>query len=793
MESHNSTVNLNPKYIMTLYDIDLMKKTVQDIDITLLLKKCPIQTLSKNTLLYHPTKLTESELNDYRNKLGTSPSYEEETTLYYFNFLNHYQEMISQKQFDCEVLYNKENLKLLDLTRISVELGFNPLMNKVYTVGLKKLYNYCKKNKLDGFVTFNITGINEDYESNYNYQDNGVKPISPVVYLTNLEDYGNYKLNILSVINLNKGNRKNKEFLSKREAIKLNNFLFCNIIQIIKYGHKTDVKLNVKMINNSYQLLLKSNEKHDLNYIFDIKNKYLLDMLLINNTNLLEECDFYLPPNKEMDELTSNSDINNIEITYNIELDDNFNNDIFDILLNEIAITNDIKPFVYINYDKLSTEIDYLEKYDYDLINMHYDTLIDIKRLIKNIEKTIISKMNFYYKKSPKGFKANVNFIQLEYIPDTYEYIKNIIIDELEKLPIDEAISLISGNKFNKSIVKYFNVDNLYHSITNAKYDSSKKLYQSLLNNITTYEQKPNINLKLIDLLTELSDNESKDDVSNFIKNVKLHIYDYYKKYIASEILFPQLYEFLGVDVLYNFMTYFAQINNINSSIIVNYDKIVSQKGMDKYKLDYLIKELKNTDLTDIEFLNQWIQKLKIHIIITKLYYYMLNHYHLDDSNEEVVTFLKSQLENIIMMDLESSDSLVNNLITSENTDWDILKFNFINFIRLFENNNSNEKVLEIIYQLLDKKLNEKNKRKILQLLNNKKLLQLYMKFLNNEITENELSKIVFTSLTENKLNHEDYNKSKKDMSENEDSEISTKSKKSKKSRKKSDSDEETI
>jgi len=769
MEMQNTVINLNPKYMMTLYDIDLMKKTIENMDIKEILKNCPIQTLSKNTLLYHA-----SRSDDYKSLLGKSPENKDnDFNEYYFNFLNHYQEIMKDRQSVCEVLWNNEELKLLDLTRITVELGFNPIMNNFNEVSMKLLNTYCKKNKIDGIVSFDITYATSDNiqenESNYHYiKDNTAIPISPIVYIT--YDGGN-KLKNLGAIQL----KNKREYLTKKEINKLHNILFCNIQKIITYGQKINATMNIIINNYSYQIeIIDNKKKENIDLIFDIKKKYLLDLLVLNNSNLTEECDFIFPSNKLMDELTSLSEIKNVEITYNVELDDDFNDNVFNILLTNIAINNDINPFIYVNYDKLDN-IDYLKIYTYDLINSYYHTMEDIKRLILNVEKLIITKLNFFDKNS------TVNFVNLEYIPDSYNYIKNKILNELNDLPLEEALLIIEGIEKNKNVNKYFDTYQLYHSIIYKKYDKPKKLYQSLLNDLTNYKNLPNIDLKWLKLLSKLSDVESQKQYTDFIKNIKLNIYDVYKEYIKGKLMFYELYNFLGIDALHNYMVNFSQLNNLNTNIILYYNIITKDN---KYSITNLIKELKKTDLTDIEFLQQWFEKIKMYIIVSKFYEYIINYYNLNKT-DNVDEFINNAIEELINIDLDSNNSYIKYLLTG-NINWIDPIFNFKILIQLFESEYNNEKMLNKIYDLLNITLNNKNLNKVLLLTNNKNLLRIYLQYLNNDISKNDLSNAVFSSIVD------DYKESKKKISDNEDSDNESK-KKSKKSKKKKDEGTESM
>ena len=87
MEVKNASINLNQKYNMLLYDVELMKKTIKDMDMSELLKTCPVIHFKKNTIFYHNTNLSEDDLQEYNARLGKSPQYDEKISVYNFNFL----------------------------------------------------------------------------------------------------------------------------------------------------------------------------------------------------------------------------------------------------------------------------------------------------------------------------------------------------------------------------------------------------------------------------------------------------------------------------------------------------------------------------------------------------------------------------------------------------------------------------------------------------------------------------------------------------------------------------------
>src|SRR5688572_29397824 len=110
--------NLNPRYTLLSYDINLMKNIIKSIDTEELLSTCPHTTIPIDTLFYH--------FDDENYEINKTPQFTDNH--YYFNFIGQYN-LIKNKDISmCQVLWNRKELKLLDLSLISIELGFNPTM-----------------------------------------------------------------------------------------------------------------------------------------------------------------------------------------------------------------------------------------------------------------------------------------------------------------------------------------------------------------------------------------------------------------------------------------------------------------------------------------------------------------------------------------------------------------------------------------------------------------------------------------------------------------------------------------
>src|SRR5438445_3342615 len=198
--------------------------------------------------------------------------------------------MIKNKQNVNIVLYNDKRLKLLDVTELSIQLGFNPLYfhfnNQLYEVDEQVIYEYCDKNNLDGYINLNKPSKYSDYNNEcFLYQNNNeLYTLCPTVYLLNNQKYGVNLLKMISVITLT----KNKNYLDLNELHKLRNVLFCTMSHLIEIIDDVKTKAII-----SYHILSFHDEKNnEYNFTIIYNAKNYLDALVINYTNINDTCEF---------------------------------------------------------------------------------------------------------------------------------------------------------------------------------------------------------------------------------------------------------------------------------------------------------------------------------------------------------------------------------------------------------------------------------------------------------------------------------------------------------------------
>lgn len=708
--------NLNPRYTLLSYDINLMKNTIKDIEPEELLSTCPQTKIPLNTLFYH--------FDNANYEINQTAQFED--TQYYFNFLGHQKDLST-----CQVLYNTNELTLLDLSLVSIEFGFNPTMFYYYNKN-KRLKNmtrfindYCVEHQLDGYITYNIKDIgNEEYDSDscVTYV-NGMTALCPTVYLIQSE------LKILSNIQLKKSN----QMMKKSELIKLHNIVFCNlynIMSVILDDEIFDLTLESSFLFKS--IVLYTNENHSLSYFLTSK-PHLATLLQINATNLTDECEFdYYQDQLLMNEPEIDEHLK-VDIITNRPIQSHHSDALFDKALTIISEKFNLTSFIYVHYHQLE-KLPLLNQYTLDM--MKNKNLNDIKNIITTIEKIIINQLYLNYKQSDKGRRANVNFINLEYIQTTYQYIKSHIMNLL--MSSEKAFDIING-AIDKNIVNYFNVDYLYHDIVEMKYKNPKILHQDLLNDVASYKHIPMIDLKYLKIITKMSDDQAS--ILNEIEDVQLNIYDVYKKFIAGTKSFKDLYDFLGIDYLYDYLKKFALNNQLNISMVWGYKNLSLLDQMENFNVNDLE--------TDIEFFKSKLELMKTKILIVKFLKMLANILELSIDDTDTRLYLVHNIEKII-----NDNQEIKNLLQDVNTDWYAISQEYTNqqmqsLYNLFLLNNTNELLLSYIYQYLNIELSPVIKDEILKLIKSKQLLQIWVSFLNKEINKDTLSNIVFASYAE--------------------------------------------
>lgn len=731
--------NLNKQYALLGYNIDIVKDVIVKMTDNKLLSMLPTTTIPKNTLFHYYDKLSKSDIDKLTLNLGEKQIVNEEETIlpYHYQYTN-----VTNKQNVDIILFNDKSLKLLDVTQISIELGFNPLYfyfnNILYKTDEDVIYDYCKHKKLDGYINLNepLSYVDTNNNCPLFVHHNDITTLCPTIYLLNYKNYGVTNLNTLGVINLL---TKNKSYLDIHQVNKLYNQLFCNISNLIEII--SDVKTSPN-INNHILSFIHDNQEYDFTKIY--KNKNILDSLQVDYSNLNDFCEFDCC-GQDMNEIKNlNLPINKVDIFVDYPINTNKSADLFKNILNVVSQKHDINDFLLNNYEEIAKIQDYHNLLIY--INQA-KSIEDIKRIIGDLEKHIVNKIYTNYKASNKGYKGNINFINLQYIPITYKYLINKIMGELEQLDIQEVINIIKNDN-NKNINKYFNIDTFFIDIAYHLYNKPSKLVQDLLNDITTYKNGPIINLSYLKTIIKLDDN---DELKNKLKQINLEIYDVYKSFIKGDILFDVLYQFLDVDTIYNYLLSFANKNNLNISLVMYYYDISKQKDMDDYNLQTL-KTLKNVD----EFEEQ-LNNIKTFIIVNRTLQVLVKQLNLNPDKPQVKNFLMVNIERIIDQYLNNINSDLSQFVTNNESQFNVLFNEDLNVNNIYQellNYNTNEVMLDYIYKQL--KVELINKNKILKLVKNKNLFDIYLQYLRNEVTKSDLEKAVFVNLKEEIINEKE-------------------------------------
>lgn len=738
--------NLNPKYELFGYDINIIKEYITDISTDELLSTIPITTYEKNTLLYH--------FSNEKQKIGNIIQTDENITKFSLTIdINN-----SKKNDILNITINNEPLLLLDITQLSVEIGFNPfnytLNNMDKVLNSKKIIDYCKQNKYDGYINLEPSNNNNCYiESIKNEQSY----VCPIIYLLNYKKYGLYKTFILGQIDLYK---KNGNKLDITDVYKLNTLLFCNISNL--YEINNDIKVTPYI--NDGKIMLSYNEKN-----YDIKNAYknknIINILHLNYINLQDECNLefnYSGLNNQEPFITN---INNTDIISSNKIINTVSDKLMTTIINEFAIKNDINPILLNNYDMI-TKIPIYTALMNNINQMK--SINDLKKIFIFLEKYIVQNINNNYLQSVDEYKSTIQFINLQYINTTYNYLINKIMGEITNKPLNDMITIIRDYNYDKKnkIYKFYNADILYIMICHDYYNNHKKLYDGLFEDISTYKHQPIIKLKFIKFISKLDYNDYYNQRIHIITN---DIYNYYKNFIVGNILLINLEDFMKINEIYEYIKFFATKNNINISILLYYDQILKLPIMKNFKKENIY------DMSLEEFIHD-INRLKLYILIIKYATTLADYYKLKLTNKQVLNFLTTNVEKYIStIDLSNDHENYYNFLINDIND-DILRF--------LINNNNNDVMIDYIYDLF--KLTLDNKNAILQLVKNKNLYILFINYLQGNMTKEELKNIIYFTPDEENIDEENPKKSNKINKEEKETS------KSKRNIKKQTSDSET-
>jgi hypothetical protein len=746
---HLENQNLNPQYALLGYNINVAKNIVKNMSDSKILSALPTKVIEINTLFFYTDKLSDKELDNL--KLGESQKVDKETTQleYSLHFLNHFDEIIKNKQNTNIVLYNTEILKLLDVSNLSIQLGFNPLYfhldGQLIEMDDQVINEYCKRHELDGYINLNKPSIYLDYSNEcllYKNNDN-LLTLCPTVYLINKKKYGLNHLKILGVISLTK---KNKVYLEVSELTKLHNILFCTLSHLIELTD--DVKTKADLTNHVLTFY-ENGKEYDFTKIYSHKN--YLDALLINYTNINDVCEFECCV-QDMIEIKTNviPTKPNLEVFTNQIIENHAADKLFKIILNNFATQYDINSFLFNNYTQISTIPKFSELNNYI---QQAQSMEDIKKIFKDLETEIINTLHANYKANQNNYKTTLNLINLQYIPTTLSYLSNQILSILETVTIDDVITIINGednpnlHKSIKAINNYFNVDSFYIDITFHQYKKPQSLLQDLLNDVTSHKHKPKINLDYLKIITKLNED---DMLKEEIKKIYSYIYDLYKSYIKGEILYGQLYDLLKIETLHNYLYQFAIQNEFNAPLVMNYNELTTQKDLNQYN----IKTLK--DLTLEEFGEQ-MKTIKLNILMNKTLNELANFLKLNQEYDNVKNFLMINIERFINHYLDNPNSELSLLMNDYDVDFSFVTVNIEKIYNDIIQHNTNEVMIDYIYKQLKQTL--MNKSKILRLIKNKNLFEIYLQYLRHEINKADLEKAVFVNF--NKKENKDVEKEK--------------------------------
>lgn len=733
MEVDIDVNNLNPKYQLLGYDMNLVKQSVNNLSTEELLSLIPTTNMEKNTLLY--TIVNEDQnigeaLTSDNNVIKCS---------YHIDFNSNVDNIVG-------VVVNTDELKLLDVSQLSAEIGFNPL-NYIFKgneqqIDEDELFSFCKKNKYDGYIKLEENNVNNN--NCYIQLKNGkTSNLCPVVYLIHYKKMGIRKTLLLGKIDLYKKNNK----LSVQDIYTLHTLLLCNISNL--YEINNDIKVIPTITDGKLILSYNPNQDYDItrpyedNKEYDINNAYtnkgILNILHLNYINLTDECELEI--NYPIYDDNHVSTRQNVDIYSTNKFISSVSNDLMNKAIEIFSVNNKLNPMLINNYELIST----IPGYESLLSQVNNAESLDkIKRIFMHLEETIVQHINYHYRNSVDGYKSTVNFINIQYIKTTYQYLISKVMAQITSKPIEEIISIITNDKYDKKnkVYKFFNVDMLMIQIGYDHYYNHKKLYQGLFDDIASYKSTPIVKLKFLKFLNQLDDNTY---YNNLIQTITTSIYDYYKNFLLGNISLNELEKFMSINEVYNFIYYFAEKYNINASLLLYYDQILSLPMMSKFN----VKDIYNMSLeTFISDLN----RLKLYILVTKYVTTLVDYYKLSMDKKEV-SFFTENVEKYLTTIMDKMDTNINY--------YDFLNSNVSDdIIRYIINLNTNDVMIDYLYNMFH--LPMENKNAVKKLVRNKKLYNLFIQYLQGNITRTELKNIIYFKPVEEKEIHNEEEKTQK-------------------------------
>ncbi len=673
--------NLNPLHVL-VYNQKEFEDKLNEMDANELLDLCPRYKLPNQTLLYHFSDTLDKNFKYFGSKKRLILDY---TGLKEFHF-----DFYEYRQANyIHLVYNDEEINILDLSFISVEMGFDI---GVY-LDNHTLNQYCKKHQLNGFIKLKESA---DYHIEcYRFEN---KNFCPVLYLRQFEH-----IKMLGEIDT----IKKEKHLTESHVLNLINVLFCNIVQLL---FETDKPVILELTNQLYGKTIESN------YTLDIYQGMYYNLLVLSFITPSTPCHEYIEEELEYDVVETVKNIHYAqESFYGMDetlLQYYLSDPIYRHVLSLLAPNINLQPFSYSHYD-LITKIPGYEGYTLDVILKH-----GARAVIQYLERDIIKNLYQYYKKSEKGHDITLNTVNVDYIPSTFNFIIEKVFDRLTD---KNLVPILELKVIDKQIKRLFNADDLYHLIVPKKYTKAKLLYNDLVNDIINYKRSdldlPTITYEYIKWLHQFTENKHLLD---FLNQMSQYIYDLYKGFIREDsgILLTTLVEYLNIENIILFIDGLAKELKISKSLLYHFYDFVQEK-----EFKYFLNEDPVPNLFD---------NLKIALLTSVFKKELKKVYDVKDKE-----FFEGMIDKLISQ--PESQTLLND----ETFDW----YNFYNkhtididyIDQLLNKLYPNDVMLNIIYNHYNTPLTTKRLTSLLPLMN-QNLFQIYAK---SELSDEKLRLLV--------------------------------------------------
>ena len=536
-------------------------------------------------------------------------------------------------------------------------------------------YLFIKKNILKFYNFFTLLYDNID-----NFKIN-----NKIIIDNNETKYLHFKFYHLNNLIINNNNTQTNNHIFINLNIDNYNDLFY-IIKIISYFENKN--FNIYLLENNYLFFKKY-------FVYDNN----LDLKIINNINDINNKDNFIINNKidfNQDDFKDFKKINNVMIN------DIFKNLLFLDLKKEIIIiyldNNTNENFIInslMNLDFQNSIIIILNVKNIQLDFLNYFTYLTLQELYDNISKKIninyldleliIGLFADYYI-GPNNYISYIwNYLSSNLIlyinnyNDNYYNLKNLIINN----------NILNTENFNHKIICYnFNLFKVYQNKL-LKINNKNNFYIDYYFNdyiLKLFFNKDSFILKVENsIIYNKNINIFKHNNQYYLKYFnqyqKIHNDFYIENHINNTLLFQNFY--LNRNHIIDKFIFVIQIFNID--YIKYYEQFFSKYYYDK---NYIIEfYLKNSN-KKVYLKNE---KNKINYLNNNNFIVILEDIYSKYNYNDLIIIIKANNFNIIQFDKEMYNFIYNNSLFYDNKDYLILN------LRIFENNNDNKKVMDIL------------------------------------------------------------------------------------------------